>query len=104
MVGTRRDPWPWGRRPAHGRVGHEVGDPVAGPAERGPVMSGLTVGDVMTREVCVVRRSTPTKEIARQLVEHGVSAMPVLDEEDRLLGVVSEADLVSRGSREVRRD
>jgi CBS domain-containing protein len=62
-------------------------------------MSGLTVGDVMTREVCVVRRSTPLKEIARQLVEHGVSAMPVLDEEDRLLGVVSEADLVGRESR-----
>jgi CBS domain-containing protein len=65
-------------------------------------MSGLTVGDVMTREVCVVRRSTPLKEIARQLVEHGVSAMPVLDEEDRLLGVVSEADLVNRESRDAR--
>jgi CBS domain-containing protein len=67
-------------------------------------MSGLTVGDVMTREVCVVRRSTPLKEIARQLVEHGVSAMPVLDEEDRLLGVVSEADLVNRESRDARAD
>jgi CBS domain-containing protein len=63
-------------------------------------MSGLTVGDVMTRDVRVVRRSTPLKEIARQLVDHGVSAMPVLDEEDRLLGVVSEADLVSRSSRD----
>jgi CBS domain-containing protein len=67
-------------------------------------MSGLTVGEVMTREVRVVRRSTPLKEIARQLVEHGVSAMPVLDEEDRLLGVVSEADLVSRESRDARED
>jgi CBS domain-containing protein len=67
-------------------------------------MSGLSVGDVMTREVCVVRRSTPLKEVARQLVEHGVSALPVLDEEDRLLGVVSEADLVGRASSDVRGD
>jgi CBS domain-containing protein len=65
-------------------------------------MSGLTVGDVMTRDVRVVRRSTPLKEIARRLTEHGVSAMPVLDEEDRLLGVVSEADLVNRESRDAR--
>jgi CBS domain-containing protein len=60
-------------------------------------MSKLTVGDVMTRDVCVVRRSTPLKEVARRLAEHRISAMPVLDEEDRLLGVVSEADLVRRG-------
>jgi CBS domain-containing protein len=67
-------------------------------------MSGLTVGDVMTRDVRVVRRSTPLKEIARRLTEHGVSAMPVLDEEDRLLGVVSEADLVGQEARGARRD
>jgi CBS domain-containing protein len=59
-------------------------------------MSGLTVGDVMTRDVRVARRSTPMKEIARQLNAHRISAMPVLDEQDRLLGVVSEADLVRR--------
>jgi CBS domain-containing protein len=57
-------------------------------------MARTTVGDVMTRDVRVVRRATPLKEIARQLTLHRNSALPVLDEEDRLLGVVSEADLV----------
>jgi len=59
-------------------------------------MPGLKVGDVMTRDVVVVRRGTPLKEIARQLTEHRISAMPVLDEEDRLVGLVSEADLMKR--------
>jgi CBS-domain-containing membrane protein len=56
-------------------------------------MPGLTVGEVMSREVCVVRRGTSRKEIARRLAQHGIRAMPVLDEEDRLLGMVSETDL-----------
>ena len=59
-------------------------------------MPGLKVGDVMTRDVVVVRRGTPLKAIARQLAEHRISAMPVLDEEDRLVGLVSEADLMKR--------
>jgi CBS domain-containing protein len=66
-------------------------------------MSGLTVGDVMTRDVRVARRGTPLKEIARQLSTHRISAMPVLDEQDRLLGVVSEADLVRRERHDPRR-
>ena len=59
-------------------------------------MPGLRVGDVMTRDVVVVRRGTPLKEIARQLTEHRISALPVLDAEDRLVGLVSEADLIRR--------
>jgi CBS domain-containing protein len=59
-------------------------------------MSGLKVGDVMTRDVVVVRHGTPLKEIARQLSGHRISALPVLDEEDRLVGLVSEADLMRR--------
>lgn len=50
----------------------------------------------MTRDVRVARRSTPVKEIARRLSAHRISAMPVLDEEDRPFGVVSEADIVRR--------
>jgi CBS domain-containing protein len=65
-------------------------------------MSRLTVGDLMTRDVRVVRRSTPLKEIARRLDQHGISAMPVLDDDDRLLGVVSETDIVSRELRPAR--
>lgn len=57
-------------------------------------MRQLTVRDVMCEDVVVVRPTTPFKEVARVLADHGISALPVLDENDRLAGVVSEADLL----------
>jgi len=53
-----------------------------------------TVGDVMTRRVLSVRPDTPLKEVARLLVDHRISGLPVVDEEGKVLGVVSEADLL----------
>jgi CBS domain-containing protein len=53
-----------------------------------------TVEDVMTRKVLAVRESTPFKDIVRTLRRGGVSAVPVVDSQDRVLGVVSEADLM----------
>src|SRR5690348_544124 len=63
---------------------------------RGGVMRRLVVRDVMTSTVVAVRVSTPFKEIARVLTERRVSALPVLDADDRLVGVVSEADLLPK--------
>lgn len=53
-----------------------------------------TVADVMTRKVIAVRQSTPFKDIVGILRRSGVSAVPVVDSEDRVLGVVSEADVM----------
>jgi CBS domain-containing protein len=72
---------------------------------------GNTVGDVMTRVVVWVRPFTPYKDIARLLVENEIGALPVLDDVDRVCGVVSSADLIEKeagrrepapGSRETR--
>ncbi|MGW2254700.1 CBS domain-containing protein [Kitasatospora sp. NPDC001660] len=52
------------------------------------------VGELMTPAVVHVRPDTGFKEIARLLAEHDITAVPVLDHEDRPLGVVSEADLL----------
>jgi CBS-domain-containing membrane protein len=54
------------------------------------------VKDVMTTRVVAVRKSATFKEIAGLLSEYRVSAFPVLDEDDKVVGVVSEADLLSR--------
>jgi len=54
----------------------------------------MTVHDVMTEHVHTVRATTPLKDVARLLIEHGVSGAPVVDEGGRLLGVVSEADFL----------
>lgn len=56
----------------------------------------MTVGDIMTREVVTARRDMSIHEAARLMVEHGVSGLPVVDDEGRLIGIVSDGDLVLR--------
>jgi CBS domain-containing protein len=56
----------------------------------------VTVKDVMTDQVVAVRREASFKEMAASLREFRVSAFPVIDENRRVIGVVSEADLLAR--------
>ncbi|HZD80558.1 MAG TPA: CBS domain-containing protein [Actinomycetota bacterium] len=53
-----------------------------------------TVKDVMTRTVVVVSDSSPFKDVVRRIQEYRVSAVPVVDQQDRLVGIVSEGDLI----------
>lgn len=55
-----------------------------------------TVKDVMTTHVVAVRENASFKDMAARLREHGISAFPVLDAADRVIGVVSEADLLTK--------
>jgi CBS domain-containing protein len=64
----------------------------------------MTVRDVMTAPVYSVTPSTPLKEVARLLVDHRISGVPVVDETGVVLGVVSEADfLLKEGGHDVAR-
>lgn len=56
----------------------------------------VPVNDVMTRQVVSVNGSTPFKDVAEVLIAHGVSAVPVVDAEGHVIGVVSEADLLHK--------
>jgi CBS domain-containing protein len=55
-----------------------------------------TVKDVMTTHVVAVREAAPFKEMAARLREHRISAFPVLDQDNKVVGVVSEADLLTK--------
>ncbi|MEW1836957.1 CBS domain-containing protein [Nonomuraea angiospora] len=57
---------------------------------------GMTVEDVMTSKVVSVTATTPFKALAETLVSNGVSAVPVLDDDNHVIGVVSEADLLCK--------
>ncbi|MFJ1654567.1 CBS domain-containing protein [Streptomyces sp. NPDC088337] len=59
-------------------------------------MHHRTVEELMTRDVVRARRDTPFKELVRLLEENDVTAVPVVDELDRPMGVVSEADLLRK--------
>jgi len=54
----------------------------------------VKVEDVMTREVIAAREETPYKDLARLMSDHGVSGIPILDDDRRLIGIVTEADLL----------
>ncbi|WP_416959491.1 CBS domain-containing protein [Streptomyces sp. Agncl-13] len=53
------------------------------------------VGSVMTAEVVRATYGTPFKEVARLLGAHRISGLPVVDEDDQVIGVVSETDLMA---------
>ncbi|MFG3408914.1 CBS domain-containing protein [Streptomyces sp. NPDC048142] len=57
-------------------------------------MTPRTVGEVMTRDVVQAGPTTPFKEVVRLLDHHRISGLPVVDADDKVLGVLSGSDLV----------
>lgn len=58
--------------------------------------TSATVGHVMTREVITATPATSFKDLIAMIVTNGVSAVPVVNPDGELLGVVTEADLLCR--------
>lgn len=56
----------------------------------------LTVREAMTGSVVAVRADMPLKDVARLLVQHRISGLPVVDDAGAVLGVVSEADFLMK--------
>jgi CBS domain-containing protein len=54
------------------------------------------VGSVMTTDVVSATYGTPFKEVARLLAAHDISGLPVVDEDEKVIGVISETDLIAR--------
>ncbi|MFE7411699.1 CBS domain-containing protein [Streptomyces laurentii] len=59
-------------------------------------MRHRSIGELMTREVVSVHGDVPFKDVVRTLARHGVTAVPVVDSEDRVIGIVSEGDLLRK--------
>lgn len=62
-------------------------------------MRDLTVKDVMTTDVVTVTKDTPYKHIVRRLARHRISAVPVVNDDGRPAGIVSETDLLTNLAR-----
>jgi CBS domain-containing protein len=61
----------------------------------------ITAAEIMTTNVKTVPPEASVAEVARVLADHGISAAPVCDDQGKLLGMLSEGDLlrpVARGS------
>ncbi len=55
----------------------------------------VSVTNIMTSEVVTVQRKTPVTEVARLMVDHAISGIPVV-EHGRVVGIVTERDIVAQ--------
>ncbi|MEU6541291.1 CBS domain-containing protein [Streptomyces sp. NPDC047000] len=69
--------------------------------------SARTAGGLMTAPAVTVRADDTVREAARLMARHGVERLPVLDDADRLVGIVTRSDLLGvfrRDDEEIRGD
>ncbi len=59
-------------------------------------MKHRKVGNLMTSEVVRVREATSFKQVASLLAQHRISGLPVVDDDEKVVGIVSESDLMAR--------
>ena len=55
------------------------------------------VADIMTREVITVRRETTVRELAAIFQQHRFGSVPVVEDDNRLAGIVTASDLIEQG-------
>ena len=56
--------------------------------------------DIMTRTVCTTRPDTRAQEAAQLLSSKRISGLPVVDGHGNIIGIVTEADIISKVDRE----
>lgn len=67
-----------------------------------PVSTERTVGQVMTPQPLTVQPQTPLRELVTLLISRGYRALPVVDREGRIVGIVTRGDLIERGGLRLR--
>jgi CBS domain-containing protein len=56
--------------------------------------------DIMTRKVCTIQPEASAQEAAQLLDQMRISGLPVVDEDGKIIGIVTEADIISKVNRE----
>ncbi len=57
----------------------------------------MNASDVMTRNIVSVSRDAPVAEAIRLMLDNHISGLPVIDEANQLVGILTEGDLLRRG-------
>jgi len=60
------------------------------------MLKTMNAADIMVKDVITVGPETPVREVASLMLEKGISGVPVVDAKRRVLGIVSEGDLIRR--------
>ncbi len=59
----------------------------------------LKATDIMTKDVITAKNDTTIEELARLLIDHKISGVPVIDDDNQLIGIVTENDLIKKNKR-----
>ncbi len=62
----------------------------------------MVAKNIMTKDVVTVSPAITVKNLAKILIENQISGAPVVDKNGKILGVVSEADIVAKKGKQVR--
>jgi len=54
----------------------------------------LKVEDIMTRRIRTVKKDTPVSDAVKIMVKHRVNRIPVVDENNKVIGIVARADIL----------
>ena len=73
-----------------GRLRHPGAPPLRVESEE----EGPLARDIMSRAVQSITPATPVEAVRRMMSDSGISGFPVVDEQNRVLGVVSESDVI----------
>jgi CBS domain-containing protein len=61
----------------------------------------MVAKDIMTRDVITASPALSIKELAMLLIKNQISGVPVADENGRIIGLVSEADIIAKKGKQV---
>ena len=70
--------------------------PASPPAEPREVTPQTRVGEIMTRNVLTAKPETAVVDIVRLMAKNKITGLPVVDDANRLIGVVSESDIIGK--------
>ena len=59
----------------------------------------MKVSDIMTPTVMTVKRDTSVNEVAKLMGAHDISGVPVVDDDNHVVGIITELDLILRNTR-----
>ncbi|SDK95386.1 CBS domain-containing protein [Natronincola ferrireducens] len=55
--------------------------------------------DIMTKEVIRVKKDSTVEEVIKLVLEHNISGLPVVDDENNVIGIITEGDLIYRSKK-----
>jgi CBS domain-containing protein len=74
----------------------ENATPASPPAQPSEVTPHTRVGEIMTRNVLTTEPETAVVDIVRMMAKNRITGLPVVDADNRLIGVVSESDIIGK--------